>query len=524
VSGTLMARRTSISGRSAALCLWLAFCTAGPRTLHAEAPDRDAFVYILNFGIRDTKIVYRGLRVGFAVGDGRTVITAAHCMEDFENDGLSLFQPLVISRYYGDAFEADIVDIDEQNDIALLRPTWNSHPGLKIETGNQWKAAEKIVIAGYRPRYASNGAGEKLSRLRSLEEETVVRTRGKGRYAIQLGSVEFPGKGWSGSAFVMPDTGAVVGVLSNERYTRSFFRKKHYIFGCNPEAISDIFRRNASPPGVPNVSPPIAGAAEHFDAILLLFDSILANEKEQSRDIARMLCRKCPDSYVLHIIAAWILDAPEDEEYFFKAIDLAHDRPLPHAAYGSYLLNHNRPKRALPEFESTLAIDPNHIFAQTGRIIALTRTNPPEAEAEAREMVKRWPSNGRFWFELSRTLRAQRKYEQELPIIEKAIQLPHPERLEQLYRRHLADSLANNKNYSEAEEAYKLALKDHLCARCWSAYASLLIRMGPARAADARAALDKAESLNKDNSVPPRNIERLETAIDRMTAAEHSEQ
>ncbi len=62
-----MARRTSIARRSVVLCLWLAFCTASGPHLCAKTPDRDAFVYILNMGIRDNKIVYNGLRVAFAV-------------------------------------------------------------------------------------------------------------------------------------------------------------------------------------------------------------------------------------------------------------------------------------------------------------------------------------------------------------------------------------------------------------------------------------------------------------------------
>ncbi len=88
-----MARRTSIAKRSVVLCLWLAFCMTGPSSLCAREPDRDAFVYVLNMGIRDNKIVYNGLRVGFAVGDGQTILTAAHCVEDFENANHSLFPP-----------------------------------------------------------------------------------------------------------------------------------------------------------------------------------------------------------------------------------------------------------------------------------------------------------------------------------------------------------------------------------------------------------------------------------------------
>ena len=517
-----MARRTSITKRSVVLCLWLAFCTTSPSSVCARGPDRDAFVYILNMGIRDNKIVYNGLRVGFAVADGRTILTAAHCVEDFENANHTLFQPLLISRHYGGIFEAKIIDIDEQNDIAILKPAWNSHPGLEIETSDRWKKARKIAVAGYRPSDPVQRGNRKLSRQMSLQEETVVRTNGKDRYAIQLGSVTYPGKGWSGSAFVLPDTGTVVGVLSNERYVRKFFRRKHYIFGCNAEAIAEFFQRNALPLAAFASNLPGRSGAEHFDSILRLFDSVLVEDTETSCNIAKELCETCPDSYILHILAAWMLDAPRDEEYFTKAIELAGDRAFPHAVYGSYLLNHSKPKKALRQFLGTLAVDPNHVFALTGTIVAQTRTNPAEGEIRARKLIDKWPSNGGFWFELSRALRKQRKYKQELPIIRKAISLPYPDHLRHLYQRHLADSLANTENYSQAEEAYKITLKEHPCARCWSAYTSLLIRLGSDRADDAKLALDNVKAMNEDESVPQEAIRRFETVIKRMTSPESS--
>jgi len=515
-----MARRTSIARLSLALCLWLAFCTTSSTHLCAKTPDRDAFVYILNMGIRDNKIVYNGLRVGFAVADGQTILTAAHCVEDFENSNHSLFQPLVISRHYGGIFEARIVDIDEDNDIAILEPPWNRHPGLAIETTDRWKKAKKIAVAGYRPSDLGAGSSSELSRQMSLHEETVVKTNGTGRYAIQLGSVRYPGKGWSGSAFVLPDTATVVGVLSNERYVRRFFRRKHYIFGCNAEAIAELLERNALPLVASASNLPGKNGAGHFDSILQLFDSILAEDTETSRRVARELCQICPDSYILHILAAWMLNAPEDEEYFTRAIELAGERAFPHAVYGSYLLNHGRNKDALRQFHSTLTIDPNHVFALTGRIVALTRTNPAEAEMQARELTAKWPLNGGFWFELSRTLRKQQKYDQELPIIRKAIKLPHPNHRQHLYQRHLADSLANTENYSQAEAAYKVTLSEHPCARCWSAYTALLLRLGAARAEDAKLALDNVKAMNEDESVPQETIRKFETVIKRMTRAE----
>jgi tetratricopeptide (TPR) repeat protein len=183
-------------------------------------------------------------------------------------------------------------------------------------------------------------------------------------------------------------------------------------------------------------------------------------------------------------------------------------------------LNHGRDKKALRQFHSTVAIDPNHVFALTGRIVALMHTYPAEAEIRARELTAKWPSNGGFWFELSRTLRKQRKYEQELPIIRKANELPHPNHLRHLYQRHLADSLANTENYSQAEEAYKIALKEHPCARCWSAYTSLLIRLGAGRAEDAKLALDNVKAMNEDESVPQKAIRKFERVIKRMTSPE----
>lgn len=513
----MTAGRTRIVRRSAVLCLWLACCVPNVCGLRAETPDRDAFVYILNMGIRDNKIVYNGLRVGFAVGDGRMVLTAAHCVEDFENTNHSLFQPLVISPHYGEIFEAEIVETDQTNDIAILKPRWDSHPRLAIEIGDRWKKARKILIAGYRPSDLGQGGNTRVSSRVSFQEETIVETDGRGRHAIQIGSVAYPGKGWSGSAFVLPDTGSVIGVLSNERYVRRFFRNRHYIFGCNPEPIRELLTSSGSSmAAVP--SPPSAGSSgDDFELILKLFDNILKDDTDNSREIVRELCRRRPDSYTRHVLAAWMLDAPGDEEYYARAIQLVADSAFTHAVYGSYLLLHARPEKSLRHFIGALAADPNHVFAHTGSVVALSRTHPRDAERRARKLTEKWPSNGGYWFELSRNLRQQGKYEQELPIIRKAVELPHPERLEHLYQRHLADSLANNKKYTEAEEAYKITLKEHPCARCWSAYTSLLIRMGEKRADDARVAFEKVKAMNEDDSVPEATIRRFETVIKRMT-------
>ena len=136
-------------------------CTFSPAWANAEtgtaAIDPNAFVYILNMGISPgdglqyNAFQYKGLRNGFTVGNGQYIVTVAHCLEDFENSNQTLHQPLVISPYYGDIFEAEIVAVDEKSDIAILKPVWDVHPALELETGEKWKKSKTIKIVGYPP-------------------------------------------------------------------------------------------------------------------------------------------------------------------------------------------------------------------------------------------------------------------------------------------------------------------------------------------------------------------------------------
>ena len=81
------------------------------------------------------------------------------------------------------------------------------------------------------------------------------------------------------------------------------------------------------------------------------------------------------------------------------------------------------------------------------------------------------------------------------------------------HRRRLADALVNVKQLDEAKHCFELLLKDHECARCWLAYAELLIKLGPDRYGDAIKVIKKAESMNQDKLVPPESLEKLQEKL-----------
>ena len=86
------------------------------------------------------------------------------------------------------------------------------------------------------------------------------------------------------------------------------------------------------------------------------------------------------------------------------------------------------------------------------------------------------------------------------------------------YRRRLADALVHAKKLDEAEACLKLLLEEHECARCWLAYARLLIKFGSDRYDDALKAIEKIQSTNQDQLVSPETIEELRETLSNNNA------
>lgn len=144
-------------------------------------------------------------RVAFAIGDGTLLLTAAHCIDDFQQ---SSRQPVstdmvVISPYYGDVYGFEIVAVDKEADLAILRAPWPAHPALALASEEALAAAKAILIVS-RPQ-----THQRIGRDICTELLPVLKSDGPELdRAVQLQGTQQVAKGWSGSALLLPDTGA----------------------------------------------------------------------------------------------------------------------------------------------------------------------------------------------------------------------------------------------------------------------------------------------------------------------------
>lgn len=489
--------------------------------------DPNAFVYILNMGFEGNMLHFAGLRNGFAVGNGQYILTAAHCVADFESTNEVLRQPLVISPYYGDIFEAEIVAIDDVNDIAILKPTWNTHPALELEIGDKWKNSKRMTITGYPPIDKNRGGNGRIySQKIQFEKVPLVSSNGDAQQAIRMGPVKYVGEGWSGSALIVPETGRVVGATCIKNpITKSLnvfgvlkipFSSKSYIAGCDLMAINSLFEKHHLSYGTAETSFPDLNPKNLFEQILAVFDVFKTGNKQKVEAALIDLCDDLPNSYIVNTLAGPAFGDPNNLSHFENAIKIAPKSSFVHAAYGNYLLACNLPKKAAEQFQIVTERDPNHIFACHGLLSALVKTDPNVAELLGQELTQRWPDNAGFCFEYSKALRAKNKRKEELPVIQKAIELCGEGETPFQYQWYLADSLKANKQYEAAEQAYQKLLKMHECEHCWWAYTSLLLDMGPDKIKQAKKACDKTMTFIHDLNQASEKQRFYDAAIEKM--------
>lgn len=461
----------------------------------------DAFVYILNMGITCAynpdyqEGTYHCLADGFAVGSGKYIVTAAHCLKDFEISPFRLFQPIVISPYYGELFEARIVAVDKTNDVAVLEAAWDAHPALELETGDKWKTGKDIKITGYPPVAAERGGNGLFSRKIMVEEVRLRDTNGRGACEVHVGPVRYAGKGWSGSPFINPETGKVVGLLTRKRAQKKWvFLKEDLIMGSSVDSIRNLLAKEQLQAGAVGSFASAPGAAERFDRILTALDAVV-NLRDKQEEAMHTLCEELPSSCLAHLLAYWT-EGLEGVSYLLKAIEMDPGSTLLRANYGRRLIMKEKFKDAAEQFQVVIDREPDHLFANYGLLVSLARADAEKAEVLGKSLTERWPENDIFWYEYSKILRAQEKSADQLAAIRKAVELnmdkPHQ------YRRQLADALAATGRLQESEQAFRILLETHECESCWGAYAALLSAMGPDKAALAEEATAKAAAFKKE--------------------------
>ena len=476
------------------LCLGLlAFrCARAAANVAAPRINENAIVYILSLRfdldesrLRHLALVFGGLRVGFAVGDGSYIVTAAHCIEDFKNTPNRLHYPLVISRHYGDVFTAELVAVDDEKDIAILKPDWDVHPALQFETSDIWERTGKLVMASY-PLWDSNRCGNGTISHRILTETApLVRVRGDLKQRITVGPVRYAGPGWSGSPFMVPETGNVAGLVTNQGHRRKWFIiRQRFVMGTASADIRSLFEINSLCYKPAGIAVSDENSEKQFQQILRALESLSADQNEREMQI-QTLCDALPESLFAHVLAGFTLSDPNDRfESFQRAMELDPECAFARSFYGIFLFCNNQRQQAADQFKYAAELDPANLFAHNVHLQILVDTDPNAAEALTQDFIARWPQKAHFRFEYARQLRNQNRRSEELPVIQKAVELASSDTIPHRYQRYLADSLAVNGYHDAAEQAYNILLQSHQCAKCFCTYAAFLEKIGKSEQAE----------------------------------------
>jgi tetratricopeptide (TPR) repeat protein len=472
-------------------------------------------------------------RVAFAIGDGTLLLTAAHCVVDFEGSSRQAVSTdiVVVSPYYGDAFDFDIVAIDKQADVAILRAPWRSHPAFALATERELLAAKSLLIAG-RPQSGriSGDLRTELLPVAGVDESVPGR-------AISLKGTRLVVPGWSGSAMLVPGTNRVAGILtqlSRRSVERGwFFRSsRSTAMGCSIRPILSLLREHGletAALGRPADVEAIPDAEHAFSLVMSYFQGLWEKDQDKYKTAARELTRLRPDSVQAHLLAAAVTlvaegDArsPTTEQFdlaessYQRALEIDPNHAHAHASYGSLLLAQGRSAEALAQCDAALAADPNDRLALFNRLALIP---PAQYRAAAERLVAVDPNNPLYWFHYGDALLRLGEMDAALQAARKAVDLdPNG-----LFYGGLANVLAGLGRLDEAEPFYKRMTERCGCDSCWYRYAGFLAEHREGKHAEAMEALRTAESKNQSGRVRPRDIEMLRMQLLEKTSPEEAE-
>jgi len=463
---------------------------------HGFPPE--AFVLLTSMARHAHHTSTEGLAVGFAVGDGTLVLTAAHCERSVSqprSKGI-VAERFVFSPYYGDLFDFEVVATDNEADIAVLRPAWKTHPALRIGTDQDLEEADQVFVCGRRMEDTDLLVKEQgllevspdrypIVRMEQLSVLKGYRGAGPGNEVV-LGSARYVLPGWSGSAFIRPENGAVVGLLTqhNIRKTQGL-TTGHPVFGCSVRSIRALLERHhlrETAETAPPALTPIPDANEAFALALGWFRGLRTNDPNAAKDYIQGFTAMRPQSVIGHRLAGETSRGLGEarRQAFQHAIDLAPSDARSYAAYGWHLAQGGPPGQALAQTEKALALDPNNATALLTLLTITDVTDRPsrmEAAIRPRRMdaatrlIRISPDSPLCWFHYSGELYTAGRYQESLAAGEKAAGLdPNGP-----FRRPLGRALAKLNRLDEAEVQFQKMTELCGCQGCWTEYADFLI-------------------------------------------------
>ncbi len=463
-------------------------------------------------------------RVAFAIGDGTLLLTAAHCVDDLEQTSR---QPVstdivVISPYYGDVFGFEIVAVDQEADLAILKAPWPAHPALALASEEELAAAKEILIVSCPQANRQIGRDVRTELLPVLETD-----EGELNRAVQLKGTQQVAKGWSGSALLIPGTGQVAGVVTQLR-TRTFRRAVFWrstrrdALGCGVDSIHALLRENGLESVAARRPPKLEAVPDAERGFLLAMDyfkALIDGEQARLIESAQELARLRPDSVQAHLLAALAAtvraqdpNAPRAEFFdlaqssYEKALEAGPNNAHARAVYGNFLMRQGQIPEALAQSEAALAIDPNDRLALLNRLSLLPWAQTKET---AERLIRIDPNDPYYWFYYSSSLLHLNERQEALEAAQKAVDLdPNG-----LFYGGLAGVLAALGRLDEAETYYELMTERCACQSCWYHYAQFLVKHRPDNLDGAQHALDTAESKARTHRVSEKDMNTLKLQL-----------
>jgi S1-C subfamily serine protease len=165
---------------------------------------------------------------GFVIGDGYTVITAAHVVNDLVNKGQTATLGILVRTADNAQFRAaTLVAMDKEHDLARLRiNSGPALPALRLGDSSKVREGKALAFTGF-PLGMVLGLNHVTHRCivsaitplatpaitaRQLDANTARQLQKPGYAVFQLDGTAYPGS--SGSPLFDPATGEVVGVVN----------------------------------------------------------------------------------------------------------------------------------------------------------------------------------------------------------------------------------------------------------------------------------------------------------------------
>ena len=174
---------------------------------------------------RSPSVVYSG--TGFAVADGRHVVTNAHVIpKALDAEKKEALIVLISQAGEPQARQAELVSIDRDFDLALLKISGEPLPPLTLGDSTSVREGKTLaftgfplgMVLGYHPA-THRGIVSAITPIvgpgmsaRQLSAASVNRMRGSAYTVFQLDATAYPGN--SGSPLYDPDSAAVYGIIN----------------------------------------------------------------------------------------------------------------------------------------------------------------------------------------------------------------------------------------------------------------------------------------------------------------------